>query len=70
MRVCIADTDKEALQKAGEELASLSPNKGKGVLTSLTNVAEFSDVQRLKDEVFSTFGEVCGLFSILVVFVC
>jgi len=63
MRVCIADTDADALKKAGDELAALLPNKENDVITSVTNVADFASVQHLKDEVYKKFGEVSVLLN-------
>jgi hypothetical protein len=57
MRVALADTDQAALTEATNQLVNLqiSPND---ILTSVTNVANLSEVQAFKDAVFTKFGEV------------
>jgi len=61
MKVAIADTDAEALQKASAELKAL-PGAG-DVITSVTNVASFDEVQKLQKEVVDKFGEVAILMN-------
>lgn len=56
MRVCIADTDQEALHHAAKELSAI-PGAG-DVITSVTNVSRLDDVQKLQKEVVDRFGEV------------
>lgn len=58
MKVCIADTDKDALDKAVSELSQLTPNKELDVLSFVTNVESLDDVQAFKKEIYNKFGEV------------
>ncbi|PRP84613.1 short-chain dehydrogenase [Planoprotostelium fungivorum] len=54
LKVVVADANEEQLKKASEELSQLT----KEYRTIRTDVSKLPEVQKLKDEVYSTFGEV------------
>ncbi len=56
MRVCIADVDADALAKAQQTL-------GENAIAVTTNVADLAAVERLRDRVIDTFGEVAILMN-------
>ncbi len=56
MRVCIADVDADALAKAQQTL-------GKNAIAVATDVADLAAVERLRDRVIDTFGEVAILMN-------
>ncbi|NOX52197.1 MAG: SDR family NAD(P)-dependent oxidoreductase [Gammaproteobacteria bacterium] len=56
MRVCLADRDGEMLDVAKSSL-------GGDVITVVTNVADLTEVQRLKETVLDVFGEVAILMN-------
>ena len=57
MKIAIADTDGEALQQAHDELSKLLPHN-KDVISVVTNVADFEDVQKLQKQVSDKLGAV------------
>ena len=58
MRVCLADVDPEALQAAGAQVAELAAKGGDDVMTCEVDVSQLAEVERLKDAVYQSFGEV------------
>ena len=56
MNVVIADRDQRALKEAANQL-------GENALAVLTDVANLSDVEALRDAVLSRFGEVAVLMN-------
>ena len=56
MNVVIADRDQRALKEAANQL-------GENALAVLTDVANLSDVEALRDTVLSRFGEVAVLMN-------
>ena len=63
LKVCLADLSTEALERAGAEVASVSPLGTAGVLTVPTDVSRLDSVQALKDATWSRFGEVAVLMN-------
>jgi NAD(P)-dependent dehydrogenase (short-subunit alcohol dehydrogenase family) len=63
LRVCLADLSPDALQRAAEEVAAVSPDGQPSVMTVPTDVSRLEAVQALKDTVYSTFGEVGVLMN-------
>jgi NAD(P)-dependent dehydrogenase (short-subunit alcohol dehydrogenase family) len=59
MRVCIADLSAAALDKAAAEIAAPAD----ALLQVPTDVSQIADLQRLKDTVYATFGEVAVLMN-------
>ncbi|HEU4533740.1 MAG TPA: SDR family NAD(P)-dependent oxidoreductase [Polyangiaceae bacterium] len=53
LKLCLADHDREALERAGEELAALAPGGAAGLRLVPADVARFDEVQRLKDAAFA-----------------
>lgn len=62
MRVCLADLEGEALERAATEVAGVANNAG-NVLAVATDVSRREDVERLKDKVYAAFGEVAVLMN-------
>jgi NAD(P)-dependent dehydrogenase (short-subunit alcohol dehydrogenase family) len=57
MRICLADLNQEALDKAAAELP------GATIVTMPTDVSKMEDVQRLKERAYAEFGEVAVLMN-------
>ena len=55
MRLCLADLNRDALDKAAAELPDAD------VITVPTDVSKIEDVQRLKERAYAAFGEVAIL---------
>ncbi len=58
MRICLADVDEEKLGRARDEVAALAANGAEDVVTSVVDVSQRGDLERLQDEVYRAFGEV------------
>jgi NAD(P)-dependent dehydrogenase (short-subunit alcohol dehydrogenase family) len=58
MKLCLADRDAAALDKAVGEIAG-----GVDIIAVPTDVAKLEDVQRLKDKAYAAFGEVALLMN-------
>lgn len=61
MKICLADVDAPALASAAAAVAALARNGD--VMAVATDVSRIEDVQRLKDKVYATFGEVAFLMN-------
>jgi NAD(P)-dependent dehydrogenase (short-subunit alcohol dehydrogenase family) len=57
MKICLADLNQEALDRASHQLS------GASVVTVPTDVSRWEDVQRLKDRAYDAFGEVAVLMN-------
>jgi NAD(P)-dependent dehydrogenase (short-subunit alcohol dehydrogenase family) len=57
MKICLADLNQEALDRAAAELPAAS------VVTVPTNVSNIEEVQHLKDRAYMAFGEVAVLMN-------
>jgi NAD(P)-dependent dehydrogenase (short-subunit alcohol dehydrogenase family) len=68
MRVCIADRDGDAIQKAAEGLAGITHNGADDVLAVNTDVSSASDIERLAESAFSRFGDIALLMNNAAVF--
>jgi len=63
MRVCIADLDRNALHSAAKDLAGLVRGGARDVLTVEADVSSTSDVDRLAETAFVSFGDVALLMN-------
>ena len=63
LKVCLADLSTEALERAGAEVASVSPLGTAEGTTVPTDVSRLDSVQALKDAAWSRFGEVAVLMN-------
>jgi NAD(P)-dependent dehydrogenase (short-subunit alcohol dehydrogenase family) len=61
MKVCLADLPGEVLQRSAADVASLVGEKN--VLVVATDVSKRESVEQLKEQVYSTFGEVAVLMN-------
>jgi NAD(P)-dependent dehydrogenase (short-subunit alcohol dehydrogenase family) len=59
MKVCLADLDPAALDRAAAEIGAPSGS----VVTQPTDVSKLADIQRLKDKAYAAFGEVAVLMN-------
>ena len=57
LNVCLADRPGDALNKAADAAAALSPHGKSAVLTVATDVSRVEDVQKLRDATYANFGE-------------
>ena len=57
MKVCLADLNQEALDRAAQQLS------GATVVTVPADVSKMEEVQRLKERVYADFGEVAVLMN-------
>jgi NAD(P)-dependent dehydrogenase (short-subunit alcohol dehydrogenase family) len=62
MKVCLADLDEAALEKAAEQV-TVSANGGGAVMIVPADVSRAGDVERLKDRAYAAFGEVAFLMN-------
>ena len=62
MKVCLADVDAAALEKAAATVAKAARAKGDVIAVS-TDVSKAGDVERLRDTAFTAFGEVAFLMN-------
>lgn len=62
MRVCLADRDANRLTKARDIVAALARSKD-DVISLETDVSDFDAVERLRDAVYDSFGEVALLVN-------
>jgi len=62
MKVCLADRDGEALEGVAAEIVQAT-GRSKNVLAVTVDVRRREEVERLKDEVYATFGEVAVLMN-------
>ena len=63
LRICLADLGGDALEQAAIEVATNAKGRAADVLTVPTDVGKLNEVQRLKDRVYETFGEVAVLMN-------
>jgi NAD(P)-dependent dehydrogenase (short-subunit alcohol dehydrogenase family) len=63
LRVCLADLGGGALEQAAAEVALVTRGGPADVLAVPTDVSKLEEVQRLKDRVYDTFGEVAVLMN-------
>jgi NAD(P)-dependent dehydrogenase (short-subunit alcohol dehydrogenase family) len=63
LRVCLADLGGDALEEAAAEVALVARGGPADVLAVPTDVSKLEEVQRLKDRVYDTFGEVAVLMN-------
>jgi NAD(P)-dependent dehydrogenase (short-subunit alcohol dehydrogenase family) len=61
--VCIADRDRNAIEKAAEELARVARNGADDVLAVVADVSSPVDIERLAESAFSRFGDVALLMN-------
>lgn len=62
LKIAIADLERAALDEAARQIAAEAPEKVE-VLTVETDVSRIEDVERLRDRVYATFGEVGVLMN-------
>jgi len=62
MKLCVADNDAAALEKAGEELSSLVSGEG-SLRLEVVDVSSFDEVERLRGVAYEAFGEVALLMN-------
>jgi NAD(P)-dependent dehydrogenase (short-subunit alcohol dehydrogenase family) len=62
MKVCLADLDGEALRRSAEDVARVA-GRPENVLAVATDVGRLEDVERLREKVYGTFGEVAVLMN-------
>ncbi|HEV2566261.1 MAG TPA: SDR family NAD(P)-dependent oxidoreductase [Microvirga sp.] len=62
MKVCLADLDDEALRRSAEDVARIAGSP-EDVLALATDVSRLEDVERLREKVYGTFGEVAVLMN-------
>jgi NAD(P)-dependent dehydrogenase (short-subunit alcohol dehydrogenase family) len=63
LRICLADLGGNALEQATVEVSSVATHGAADVLMAPTDVSKLEEVQRLKDRVYETFGEVAVLMN-------
>ncbi|HEX2529548.1 MAG TPA: SDR family NAD(P)-dependent oxidoreductase [Geminicoccus sp.] len=63
MRVCMADVDEGQLTHARTQVEKIAAGGANDVLAVPTDVARFEDVERLKEAVDRTFGDVAVLMN-------
>jgi len=63
LRICLADLGGNALEQATVEVSSVATHGAADVLMAPTDVSKLEEVQRLKDRVYGTFGEVAVLMN-------
>ncbi len=63
LRVCLADLSPHALESAVAEVAVASPNGKSAVIAMATDVSNLDDINKLRDAVYSAFGEVGVLMN-------
>ncbi len=63
LRVCLADLGGDVLEQAAAEVASVAKRGPADVLMVPTDVSKLDEVQRLRDRVYETFGEVAVLMN-------
>lgn len=63
LNVCIADRDRDALERATGPLAARSPRGAAAILGVATDVAELASVEALRHAVLAAFGEVALLMN-------
>jgi len=63
LRICLADLGGNVLEQAAAEVASVAKRGPADVLMAPTDVSKLEEVQRLKDRVYETFGEVAVLMN-------
>lgn len=63
MKVCMADVDGEALERAASEVADAAPGGAGDVLAVTVDVASMPAMQALRDSVYENFGEVALLMN-------
>ncbi len=63
LNVVIADLPGAALEKAGRDVAAVSPNGAKGVLAAPTDVSRLGEVEALERAATSKFGPVAVLMN-------
>jgi NAD(P)-dependent dehydrogenase (short-subunit alcohol dehydrogenase family) len=63
MRVCLADSAREKLEKAASEVASLAKDGQASVLAMPTDVAKEADLRALHDATLARFGQVHVLMN-------
>jgi NAD(P)-dependent dehydrogenase (short-subunit alcohol dehydrogenase family) len=62
MKVCLADVNVDALEKARAGVAKAA-RSGEGVIAVPTDVGKAADVERLRDSALAAFGEVAFLMN-------
>jgi NAD(P)-dependent dehydrogenase (short-subunit alcohol dehydrogenase family) len=62
MKVCLADLAGDALQRAADEVAGVGGDR-RTVIAVATDVGRREDVERLKEQVYTAFGEVAVLMN-------
>jgi NAD(P)-dependent dehydrogenase (short-subunit alcohol dehydrogenase family) len=63
LRVCLADLGADELEKAAAAVAGVAKHGASDVLTQVTDVSDADAVQRLRDAVYRTYGEVAVLMN-------
>jgi len=63
LRVCLADLGGDVLEQAAAEVASVAKRGPIDVLMVPTDVSKLDEVQRFRDRVYETFGEVAVLMN-------
>ena len=63
LRICLADLGGNVLEQATVEVSSVATHGAADVLMAPTDVSKLEEVQRLKDRVYETFGEVAVLMN-------
>jgi NAD(P)-dependent dehydrogenase (short-subunit alcohol dehydrogenase family) len=63
MRVCIADSDRDALKAAETEIANVAPNDAADVLAVETDVSSVSQIELLAEKAFGRFSDIALLMN-------
>jgi NAD(P)-dependent dehydrogenase (short-subunit alcohol dehydrogenase family) len=63
LRICLVDLGGNVLEQAAAEVASIAKGGPADVLMAPTDVSKLEEVQRLRDRVYETFGEVAVLMN-------
>jgi NAD(P)-dependent dehydrogenase (short-subunit alcohol dehydrogenase family) len=63
LKICMADSSAERLERAAAEVAAASPLGRSAILAVPTDVSRVEEVQALKDAAYAAFGEVAVLMN-------
>src|ERR1700730_12880764 len=63
LRICLVDLGGNVLEQAAAEVASIAKGGPADVLMAPTDVSKLAEVQRLRDRVYESFGEVAVLMN-------
>jgi len=63
LKVCLADMSQQVLDPAVAEVAAASPDGRNATMAMPTDVSKLDDINKLRDAVYDTFGEVGVLMN-------